>query len=118
MCLDRGLDVPYAFAKHDSIAQRGWCYQIRLDERPDDVSTTNMLLKYQMISMNDTMIAFFAPEKHCAFPVYGISVWIVIFTLVKFGGYFVIVTVTTIVLHLSVEVENVKNMELLQMNNV
>ena len=58
--------------------------------------TTNMVLEDEMISMNDTMVAFLAPEKHCAFPVYyGLSVWIVIFTLVKSGGYFVFVTVTT-----------------------
>lgn len=81
-------------------------------------STSNMAMKEQLASMNNTMIAFLAPENHCAFPAYVLSVWMVIFTLVKCVGYFVIVTVTTVVLYISAEVVNVKNMELLQMNNV
>ena len=82
-------------------------------------STSNMVMKEQLASMNHTMIAFLAPENHwCAFPAYGFSIWLVIFTLVKFGDYFVIVTVAALVLYFSAEVENVKNMELLQINNV
>ena len=51
-------------------------------------------------------------EKYCAFPVYGLAVWMVISFLAEISGCFVIVTVTAVVLHLLPGVENVKNMEI------
>ena len=84
-------------------------------------STTNTLTldNDQVASIIDTMIALLAPKNHCALPVYGLAIFVVIFNFVRLGGYFVIVTVTAVVLYLlpEVVVENVKNMELLQMNN-
>ena len=51
-------------------------------------------------------------EKYCAFPIYGLAVWMVVSPLVKGIGCLLIVTVTAVVLYLLPGVENVKNMEI------
>ena len=72
----------------------------------------------ELASMNSTMVSLLSPEKHCVFPVYGLAVWVVLSLLVKLAGYVVIVIVTTFILYLLPEVENVKTTELLSMANV
>lgn len=82
------------------------------------MSYSTSLPNDELASMNSTMVALLSPEKHCAFPVYGLAVWLVLSLLVKLAGYVVIVIVTTFILYPLPEVENVKNMELLPMANV
>ena len=73
-------------------------------------STTNMkVLNDQWASMNDTMVAVLATDKYCTFPAYLLSVWMVIFTRSFVHESWV--TVTPIVLYLSAEVKNVKNID-------
>jgi len=72
----------------------------------------------EFASINSTMVSLFSPEKHCAFPVYGLAVWIVFSLLVSYVGYSIIVHMTVLLVFLLPEVDNVLNMELWQMNNV
>ena len=52
-------------------------------------------------------------EKYCAFPVYGLAVWMVVYPLfVRVIGCFLMVTVTAVVLYFLPVVENVRNMEI------
>ena len=83
-------------------------------------SSTSSLSNDQLASINSTMVALLSPNKHCAFPVYGLAVWTFISPLVMAGGCFVIITVTAIVLYfLPSEVENVgKAVEPVVMSNV
>jgi len=80
--------------------------------------STSTLKIDKLAAMNDTMAALLiSPEKYCAFPVYGLAVWMVIYHLVMDTGLVVIVTVTALVLYLlPSEVENVSNVEQLQMS--
>ena len=83
--------------------------------------STSTLKIDQLAAMNDTMAALLiSPEKYCAFPVYGLAVWMVIYHLVMATGLVVIVTVTALVLYLlPSEVENVSNVEQqLQMSSI
>jgi len=83
-------------------------------------STSNLAID-QLASLNSMMIDLVSPEKHCAFPVYGLAVGSVFLPLVEAGGRFVMITVTAIVLYLlpsSPEVENVSKEENLQTSNV
>ena len=74
----------------------------------------------ELASINNTMVALISTEKHCAFPVYGLSLWMMIFPLVEFSGYFLFITVTAIALYLlpSSEVVNASNEEKLKMGNL
>jgi len=74
----------------------------------------------ELASINSTVVAFLSPEKHCAFPVYGLAVWVVISSFVMGLGCFVIGTVTSVVLYFfsSPEVEKVSNVEQSQTTNV
>jgi len=61
--------------------------------------------------LNDALSAhLLTAEKYCAFPVYGLAVWMVVYPLfVRFIGCFVIVTVTAVVLYFLPGVGNVRN---------
>ena len=61
-------------------------------------STSSTLTKEQIDVMNTTMNALIDPGKHCAFPVYGLTRTFIALPILN-AGYFVIVTVTTIVLY-------------------
>jgi len=39
------------------------------------LSSTSSLPNDQLAPMNSTVLALLSPEKHCAFPVYGLAVW-------------------------------------------
>lgn len=62
------------------------------------VSTNSTLTHDQWALVNSTMTTMFSPEKHCAFPVYSLAKIIIIFPSWNIG-FFVIVTVTAIVLY-------------------
>jgi len=63
--------------------------------------------------VNDALSAhLLTDEKYCAFPIYGLAVWMVVSALVKGIGCFLIVTVTAVVLYLLPGVENVRNMDI------
>jgi len=83
--------------------------------------STSKLPIDQLASVNSTVVSLISPEKHCAFPVYGLAVKLVVFPLVEAVGCFVMITVTAIVLFFlpsSPEVENASNEEKLQISNV
>ena len=67
----------------------------------------------ELTSINRTMVDLLSPEKHCAFPVYGLAVWVVFSSFVMGIGCFVIGTVTSVVLYFfsSPEDEKVSNVE-------
>ena len=62
------------------------------------LSTNSTLTHDQWALVNSTMTTLFSPEKHCAFPVYSLAKIIIIFPSWNIG-FFVIVTVTAIVLY-------------------
>jgi len=74
----------------------------------------------EFTSINSTMVALLSPEKHCAFPVYGLAVWVVVSSFVMGIGCFVIATVTSVFLYFfsSPEVEKVGNVGQSQTTNV
>ena len=83
--------------------------------------STSSLPMDHLASINSTMINLISPEKHCAFPVYGLAVKLVVFPLVEAVGCFVMITVTATVLYLlpsSPDVENVSNEKKLKTSRV
>ena len=62
------------------------------------LSTNSTLTHDQWALVNSTMTTLFSPEKHCAFPVYSLAKFIIIFPTWNIG-FFVIVTVTAIVMY-------------------